>query len=77
MAKDTLENAQKRAEYWKANSIAASKEIDAMKAVVKAARKINHYHYASYDGMIVSADCVRDLWQALEDYDETQKKEAS
>lgn len=31
---DTLENAQKRAEYWKAESMAATKEIESLKAQV-------------------------------------------
>ena len=31
---DTLENAQKRAEYWKAESLAATKEIESLRAQV-------------------------------------------
>lgn len=31
---DTLENAQKRAEYWKAESMAATKEIEQLRAQV-------------------------------------------
>ena len=31
---DTLENAQKRAEYWKAESMAATKEIESLRAQV-------------------------------------------
>ena len=31
---DTLENAQKRAEYWKAESMAATREIESLRAQV-------------------------------------------
>lgn len=35
---DTLENAQKRAEYWMAESLAATKEIESLRAQVESLR---------------------------------------
>ena len=32
---DTLENAQKRAEFWKAESLAATREIDMLRAALE------------------------------------------
>ena len=45
--------------------------------VVDAARCIRHWHDAMRDnsGMIVSAECVRKLWKALDEYDEFLKKD--
>ena len=47
------------------------REIEAMRAVVDAARCIRHWLYSSNGGMVVSGEHVRALWQALADYDET------
>jgi hypothetical protein len=46
------------------------REIEAMRAVIDAARCIRHWHDASNAGMVVSGEHVRALWQALADYDE-------
>ena len=51
-------------------AMTAKREIEAMRAVIDAARCIRHWHDASNDGMVVSGEHVRALWQALADYDE-------
>jgi hypothetical protein len=40
-------------------------EIERLRAVVDAARKIHHWHDSGADGMVVSAEHVRLLWAAL------------
>ena len=64
---DTLENAQRRAEYWKAEHRAANSEIERLQKVVEAARCICHWHDSANGGMVVSGEHVRALWQALHD----------
>lgn len=66
---DTLENAQRRAEYWKAEHHSANTEIERLQRVVEAARCIRHWHDSDNDGMVVSGEHVRVLWQALHDLD--------
>jgi hypothetical protein len=46
------------------------REIEAMRAVIDAARCIRHWHDSSNNGMVVSGEHVRALWQSLSDYDE-------
>ena len=48
---------------------AAEAEIERLRAVVEAARCIRHWHDVDNDGMVVSGEHVRALWQALHDLD--------
>jgi len=66
------ESARRRAEYWKAEQIAANRKIDAMMPVIAAARCIRHWHDSVDGGMVVSGEHVRALWEALADYDELE-----
>lgn len=45
-------------------------EIEGALTVVEAARCIRHWHDSDNDGMVVSGEHVRALWQALHDLDE-------
>lgn len=49
----------------------AADEIECLRKVAKAARCIHHWHDSDNDGMVVSGEHVRALWQALHDLDET------
>lgn len=44
-------------------------EIERLRTVVEAARCIRHWHDSGNDGMVVSGEHVRALWQALHDLD--------
>lgn len=66
---DTLENAQNRAEYWKAEHLAGNAEIARLRKVVDAARRICHWHDSDNDWIAVSGEHVRALWQALHELD--------
>ena len=45
------------------------RDVERLRKVADAARCIRHWHDASNDGMIVSGEHVRALWQALSDLD--------
>lgn len=55
----------------------AKAEIERMQAVVEAARCIRHWHDSDNDGMVVSGEHVRALWQALHDLDEVPNAEVT
>jgi len=48
---------------------AARREGEAAAPVIEAARCIKHWHDREPDGMVVSAEHVRALWYALDQYD--------
>lgn len=49
---------------------AETARADAAEAIVNAAQCIRHWHDAGEDGMVVSSEHVRKLWQTLADYEE-------
>ncbi|WP_155987127.1 hypothetical protein [Thioalkalivibrio sp. ALE16] len=46
--------------------------VESMQPVVEAARSIQHWHDSGEDGMVVSAEHVQALWQALADLDTSE-----
>ncbi len=61
-------SAEMRAEYWKAEHLAANREIEAMRAVIDAARCIRR-QLDGNGGMTLNGELVNALWRALADYD--------
>jgi hypothetical protein len=47
--------------------IVTAAELQKIEAVIEAAKCIRHWHDREPDGMIVSAEHVRQLWSALHD----------
>ena len=54
-----------------------SERSDRMQKVDDAARCINHWRDRAPDGMVVSADAVRDLWFALSELDDLSRKSST
>jgi hypothetical protein len=68
------ECARRRAEYWKAEHLAANREIEAMRAVIDAVRCLRR-GLDGNGGMTLNGELVNALWRALEAYDNVESND--
>ena len=64
-----LTDAEAERDRLRAEVEAARRESEAAAPVIEAARCIKHWHDREPDGMVVSAEHVRALWDVLDQYD--------
>ena len=49
------------------NAIRLKEDLEPLLNIIEKAERIRHWHDGDNDGMVVSAEAVRDLWEALGD----------
>ena len=49
------------------NAIGLKEDLEPLLNIIEKAERIRHWHDSANDGMVVGAEAVRDLWEALSD----------